>query len=200
VNDLILELASALAALGPSQTIPISGAWSTSRRKTYANPSQEGTGVGPFVEVVDARWRGTLTCAASLAGLAFLDTPAETFWVKALATGPNPTVGLSVHARAGHLPGRASFTGSLFGAVLPAVPFECGDDPTQAFSVDSTTMTTSSPHALAEVAGAALVILVFPKTLVNVGRNRLWHFRPDHASFLDGRLGVLARGRTGTIQ
>ena len=195
MNDLIVELASALAALAPSQTIPISGGWSTSRRKTYANPSQDGTGVGPFVEVVDARWRGTLTCAASLAGLAFLDTPAETFWEKALATGPDPTVELSVHAHAGRLPGRASFTGSLFGAVLPAVPFECGADPTQAVSVDSTTVATSSPHTLAEVAGAAIVIVLFPKALVKVGRNRLWHFRSDHA-----RLGVLARGRTGRLQ
>src|SRR5437016_2434537 len=126
MNDLIQQLASAFTAMGRSEIIEMSGGWSTSRRETCQNASQAGSGVGPFVDVVDARWRGTLKCPVPLAGIAFLDTPAQTFWVKALPRATDPDVEVSVHARAGYLPGRASFTGSLFGAVLPAVPFACG--------------------------------------------------------------------------
>src|SRR3989442_10974424 len=122
MNQIIHQLADAFTAMGPPHIIEISGAWSTSRRKVYQNPSQAGSGIGPYIEVVDARWRGTLKCDVPLAGFAFVDTPTQTSWVKSLPSEIDPEVEVSLHARAGCLPGRASFTGSLFGAVLPAVP------------------------------------------------------------------------------
>lgn len=199
MNALIQQLASAFTAMGPPEPVAISGGWSTSRRRTYEHPSQAGSGSGPFVEVVDARWRGTLKCAVPLAGFSFLETPAQTFWVKALPAATDLHVEVSVHARAGFLPGWASFTGDLFGAFLPAVPFACGDDPTASCNLGSMTTATGSAHALAEVGGAAFLMIVFPKAFVKVGRKRLWHLRPEHASSLDGPLRSFARGRTGTV-
>ena len=55
--SLIQGFSSKLAAVVPEETVEISGAWSTSRRKTYEDPMQTGSGAGPFVEVVDARNR-----------------------------------------------------------------------------------------------------------------------------------------------
>ena len=200
MNDLIQQLAFAFTAMGPPEIIEISGKWSTSRRNAYQNPSQAGSGIGLFVEVVDARWCGTLKCAVPLAGFAFLDTPTQTFWVKSLPSAMHPDVEVSLHARAGYLPGRATLTGSLFGAVLPAVPIACGDDLTKDCNLGSMATGTGSAHALAEVAGAAFVLIVFPKTLVKVGRNRVWHLRSEHASSLEGPLRIFARGRTGTVR
>ncbi|MGH9891350.1 MAG: hypothetical protein ACREA0_05085 [bacterium] len=200
MKEVIQQLAAAVTAAGPSYSVEITGGWSTTRRRTYQHRSQAGTGVGPFVDVIDARWRGVLTCSVPLVGFAFLDTPTQTFWVRSLPPATGPDVEVSVHARAGYLPGRASFAGRLFNGILPAVPFPCGDDPTKACSLGGATTMTGSAHTVAEVAGTAFLIILVPKNLVKVGRTRLWHFRPEHASSLDDPLRIFTRGRTGTLR
>src|SRR5712664_3100873 len=107
MHSLIARFSAELRLIVPKEVVEIGGAWSTSRRKRYENPMQTGSGAGPFVEVIDARWRGTLECAVPLAGFAFLVTPSEMFWVKSPPPAMNPGVEVSIHARAGYLPERA---------------------------------------------------------------------------------------------
>ncbi len=76
------KLSAALSSVVSPIAVNLAGAWSTSLRKTYASPSQAGTGAGPFVEVVDAKWQGTFECNEPMAGIAFLATDTETFWTK----------------------------------------------------------------------------------------------------------------------
>jgi hypothetical protein len=200
MNDLIQQLAAAVTAMGPTQDVELAGSWSTSKRKTYKTGSQAGSGACPFVEVLDARWRATLKCAVPIVGFAFMDTPTQTLWVKSIAPAVAPHVEVSLHAHTEFLPGRASFTGSLFDAVVPAVPVACGENPIQTCTLGPAHTETGSAHGVARVNGVAFVILLLPKTFVKVGRNRLWHFRPEFASSLDNSLRLFADGRTGTLR
>jgi len=90
MHALIERFSSELASVVPTEAIALAGVWSTSTRKTYEHPMQVGSGARPFVEVLDARWRGTLTCASPLAGFAFMVTARELFWVKSLPAAMNP--------------------------------------------------------------------------------------------------------------
>src|SRR5688572_23387811 len=96
-----------------------------SERRTYETASQTGTGSGPFVEVVDLRWGGTLTGTVPIAGIAFLVTTTELFWVKSMPAAATLPVHVSLHAYAGYSPEQATFTAGLGGAVLPGVPVAC---------------------------------------------------------------------------
>ena len=199
--SLIQKFASELAAVVPEETVDISGTWSTSRRKTYENPMQTGSGAGPLVEVVDVRWSGTLACAVPVAGIAFLVTPSEIHWVKSAPPTINPSVSVSMHARAGYTPERASFSAGLQGAFLPAVAFACGEDLIAACTLGQTRIATGRAHLVGEVKGAAFVVLLLPASVLKVGRNRLWRLRDEPLSLLPADLrDLFGRGRTGVLR
>ena len=63
---------SPLAAVLPAEPVELRGEWSTSLRRTYENAAQVDSGVGPFVEVIDARWAGTFESSVPLTGIAML--------------------------------------------------------------------------------------------------------------------------------
>src|SRR5215831_13124329 len=117
-----------LASIVPSEPVEVRGAWSTSRRRMYETAKQLGTGVGPFVEVTDAKWNGILECSVPLAVIAILNTPAECYWVKSNPAVMNPPISVSLQARADHQDGRALFAASVHGCGLPAVLVSCGAD------------------------------------------------------------------------
>ena len=199
MHEMIQQLATAVSAMEPTRDVEIGGAWSGSTRKTYKDASQQGSGVGPFVEVVDARWRATLKCPVPVVGFAFMDTPVQTFWVKSIGPAVNPEVEVSLHAYAGSLPGRASFAGRLFESVVPAVPVACGENAADSCILGPARTTTGAAHIIAQVSDTAFIILVLPKSVAKVGRNRLWHFRTQFAPVLDGELRVFDR-RTGILR
>jgi hypothetical protein len=78
------KLDSALSDLVPEQPVACRGAWSTVLRRVYASPSQLGSGEGPFVEIVDARWNAELSAEFAFSVMAFLVTPLEIYWSKAV--------------------------------------------------------------------------------------------------------------------
>jgi len=94
------ELDASLAALGPRTPVEITGEWLPVARRAYQRPNQKGSGDGPFVDVVDLRWRGTLACSAPIAGIAFLVTDAELFWSKSAPAEMSMAVDVSLHAYA----------------------------------------------------------------------------------------------------
>lgn len=196
MHDLIHQLAASVRTLGPTHDVVLDGAWSTSRRKTYEDASQLGSGMGPFVEVLDARWRATLRCAVPVVGFAFMDTPAQAVWVKSIGPAVDPDLEVLLRAYARSLPGHASFGGRLFDAFVPAVPVACGENPADSCTLGQAHTTTGTAHIIAQAGDAAFIMLVLPKSLVKVGRNRLWHFRAAPA--LEGALLALDK-RTGTL-
>jgi len=202
MNEVIPQLAAAVTAMGPTHEVELAGEWSTSNRKTYGDSSQLGSGDGPFIDVVDAQWRAVLKCAVPMVGMAFMDTPATTFWMKAVAPAVDPAVGISLVAHAGAVSGHASFGANLFEAFVPAVPVAYGEITRliDCCAVGDAHAFTGSAHVVAAVDDNRFVVLLLPRSLVEVGRKRLWHFRPEFASSLEGSLRIFAKGRAGTLQ
>src|SRR5918996_491787 len=97
-HPLFDELDASLAALVPNEPVEFVGDWVPTTRRTYETAGQSGTGSGPFVDVIDLRWRGTLACAEPIAGVAFLVTAAELFWSKSRSVASSLEVQVSLHA------------------------------------------------------------------------------------------------------
>ena len=185
----------------PLEPVAIRGAWVTSSRRTYADAAQQGSGAGPFVDVVDARWTATCEATVPLTGLAMVFGPAnEGRWVKAGPATMNPALSVSLHAHADGLAGRASFAAGLHGAWLPSMPVACGGDLPAACTLSTDPTFTGRPHLVAEIDGAAFHVVLFPGSVLQVSRNRLWRLREELASSLPADLRrLLTRGRTGDL-
>ena len=192
---------SPIAAVVPGEPAELRGEWSTSLRRTYENAIQLGSGAGPFVEVIDARWAGTFESSVPLTGIAILYLPSGGYWVKASPATMNPAVQVSLHARAGCVVGQASFAAGLHGAFLPSVPVACGNDLIAACTFGSTHAVTGRPHLVAEIDGATFIVVLLQGSVLKGGRNRLWHLRDELASSLPTDLHqLLAHGRTGNLR
>lgn len=199
MDSLIRRLASVVGAAATPEIVEISGAWSSSKRRIDPNPSRAEGGGEPQVDVVDHFWRGRLSCGTPLAAFAFLVTPETIFWVRAAPAATGPTVEVSIHAREGSLPGRATLTGRILESRLPGVAFACGEDPITTCALGGASTTTGRAHPLARVPDVSVVLVLVPKSLIEVGRNRLWRFRDDLLSSESADLGVFAHGRGGRI-
>jgi hypothetical protein len=72
IPPFIEEFLAPLAAVLPGEPATLRGSWSTSRRRTYENASPVGSGAGPYVDVIDARWVGAYESTVPLTGIAML--------------------------------------------------------------------------------------------------------------------------------
>jgi len=124
-HRLLDQLDSSICDLVPGESVEFGGEWTTSSRQAYKSEAQIGTGSGPFVEVVDFRWRGALTAAGPFSGIAFLLTADNLYWAKAPEVSLTLPVHVSLHAYAGYTAEGATFTASLAGAFLPGAPVAC---------------------------------------------------------------------------
>jgi hypothetical protein len=195
------ELDASLAGLIPEEPVELAGDWMRTERRTYETARQSGTGSGPFVDVVDLRRRGTLTCAVPIAGIAFLVTNAELFWVKSAPAAATLPVDVSLHAYADYSLKQATFTAGFGGAVLPGVPVACGPDLSGSCVVEQRRVTTSRLEQLAHAEEAAFAGLLIQGRFLKTGRHRLWHLREELTASLPQRVHeVLTRGRAGTIR
>ncbi len=194
------ELEASLAAVVPPVPVEFSGNWVPATRRTYAVASQSGTGVGPFVNVVDFRWRGTLICAVPVACVAFLVTAAELFWSKSTPAALRLDVDVSLHAHADYSPNLATFTASIGGAGLPGIAVAAAADPTAGCTVRQLHLTTARVELLAQTNEAAFAVLLLQGQFLKVGRHRLWRVRDKLASSFRPRVrDMLTRGRSGSI-
>ena len=194
------ELDASLAGLIPEEPVEFAGEWMRTERRTYKTSSQTGTGDGPFVDVVDQRWRGTLTGAVPIAGIAFLVTTAELFWVKSMPAAAVLPVEVSLHAYADYSLKQATLTAGLGGAVLPGVPVACAPDLAGSCAVEPRRVTTSRLEQLAHAEEAAVAVLLIQGRFLKTGRGRLWRLKEELTSSLSPRVReVLTRGRSGSI-
>ena len=194
------RLDSSLNGLIPSEPLEFLGDWSTWSRKTYVSESQSGTGAGPFIEVEDRRWTGTLTSRAPISGIIFLVTPSTVYWVKAPTVATTLSVGVSLHAHAGYSPGRATFGAELGGACLPSVSVAAPGNVDDVCTRGRVKLTTGRVVTLARTDDVAFVAIVLPNNVLRVGRNRLWRVRDDVASPLAADVRtLLTRRRSGSF-
>jgi hypothetical protein len=193
-------ISSALVGLVPEVAIAIEGDWTTSHRRTYAGENQEGSGIGPFADVVDMRWRGRLECSTPITGIAFLSTRRETYWVKSGRPMAEPPVEISMHARANYLDGRATFSSSLMGGVLPGVPVPFAGNIEACCKLGHPRFVTGRAHVVATVGDVVFALILLPRSVIKMGRKNLWHLRDELAASLpEGARLVLTRGRTGVL-
>lgn len=193
------ELDLALARVVPPETVTVEGQWASSRRGTYRHEDSR-PGVGPFLEVLDWTWKGTLVGADPLAAIVFLEEPAAVHWVKSARVASSLPVNLSLHAYADHSSKVATFAASVGDDGPPAVPVADTGSPAETCEISAGPFVTGRVAVLARTEGADLLVLLFPARLVKIGRNRLWRLRDQYAAELPPRLReVLTRRRTGIL-
>jgi len=199
-HPLLDQLDSSLRELVPGESVEFGGQWVTSSRLTYKSEPQCGSGSGPFVEVVDLRWRGALTSAGPISGVAFLLTADNLYWAKAAEVSLTLPVDVSLHAYAEYTAERATLTASLGGAFLPGVPVAGCPDLAGACALGPNVLTTGRVTCLARANAAAFFVLLIQRGLLKVGRKRLWRLRDDVASSLPpGIRELLTHRRTGSV-
>jgi hypothetical protein len=185
----------------PPESVEFAGEWRMSSRRTYTSEAQVGSGSGPFTDVIDLRWQGTLTSTCPISGIAFLLTPDNLYWVKAPEVSPTLSVEVSLHAYAGYTVGGATFTGSLAGASLPGVPVPGSEDLAGTCTLGPDVLTTGRVTCLAHVSSAAFFVLPIQRGLLKVGRKRLWRLGDDVASLLPPDVReLLTHRRTGVVR
>ena len=101
-----------------------------------------------------------MTGAAPIAGIAFLVTTTELFWVKSMPAAAVLPVDVSLHAYADYSLKQATFTAGLGGAGLPGVPVACGQDLAGDCVVEPRRVTTSKLEQLAHAEEAAFAVLL----------------------------------------
>ena len=195
------QLDTALRDCVPHEPITLTGEWAKPSRRTYESTAQLDTGSGPFVNVVDLKWRGTLTSAGPIGGIAFLLSAGHLYWAKAPNISPELSLDVSLHAYADYMRDRATFTASLAGAYLPGVPVSVDSDLAQACTVQSSVILTGRVSCLAQTNSAAVFVLLFPRSLLKVGRKRLWRVGDEIAASLTPDVReLLTRRRSGTLK
>src|SRR5262245_34292937 len=107
------QFLSPLATVVEAHEVSLRGEWSTSTERSYAHVSQLGTGEGPFVEVVNAHWRGVAQGPRPLAGLAFSATTEGVTWSRS----ERPALEVALRASAWES-GTASLFFTFHGALL----------------------------------------------------------------------------------
>jgi hypothetical protein len=178
------HLESSLAERIPRLPVELQGDWSEKTRRTYASETQLATGAGPYVDVVDRWWRGTLTCPDEISGIAFLLTEKRIDWAKAPTASSTLPVAASLHAYANHVREHATFTAQLGGAILLGVPVLVQNDFDAVCSIEPSTLTTGQIQILAQTNTAVFAVLLLPRMLLKFGRNRLWHLRQEFTTTL----------------
>ena len=202
LEALLHLLAPLEAALGDPAVVQLTGAWTTRRGLSYADPSQLGSGAGPYVENVYATWAGDCVCEVPLVGVLFGVTPNQTSWIKTPPLAPAPASGplpmrydLRLAARVGDV--RATFGASLGGAMVPGCPIAIDGDAVEAVTLSAAHTTTGRPHVFARSAEIAFVMLLFRATDTRTGRNRIWRLRERYADGLPEAARALVTRKRG---
>jgi hypothetical protein len=191
-------LDSSLSGLVPGEPVEVLGGWSKKTRKTYQSEKQQGTGVGPFVEIEDRRWHGTMTCQTTATGIMFLVTANKVYWAKAPTLALTLSVDVSLHAYAGCEANRATFTAGMGGAGLPGVPVATPANLDEVLVPGPIPFSTGRVVTLAHTHSAAFVAVVLPAVVVKMGRSHLWRLRDDVAPSLRTDIReLLTRRRSG---
>lgn len=193
-------LDSVLAGMVTAEPIDVWGEWSTSLRRTYRSELQRNRGAGPFVDVEDRRWNGTLTCGDAVGGMGFLVTPGGVSWRKGPTIQHTLPASVSLHAYADCRPDRATFNVGVAGTGLPSIPVPVRGPLSETCALRPGGLRTGRVMAFAQVEAVTVAILILPRAVLKMGRNHLWRVRDEVASQLPPRIrDILTRHRGGTL-
>jgi hypothetical protein len=199
-HPLLEQLDVVLRDLISPDRVFVTGEWSAAPRRTYESAAQVGSGAGPFVDVVDLRWRGVLMSPAPISGIAFLLTQTDLYWAKAPEVSESLSVGVSLHAYADHTSGGATFSANMGGAYLPGVAVTVHSKLEEVCALGQSSVRTGRVSCIAEANGVAFFVLLFQRGVIKVGRKRLWHVREVIASSLPPTPSeLLTRRRSGVF-
>jgi hypothetical protein len=199
-HPLFDEIDASLAAFMPRDPVHVVGRWMSATSRTYQAEEHSGTGTGPFRDVIDTRWEGTLSCPTPMAGIAFMAIGTELLWAKSTPAAPTLPVIVSFHAYAEYSAERATFAAGMGGARLPGVSVACHADVVEDCTLGQTRLSTGCVEELAHVDNVGFFALLMPQQLLKVGRHRLWRVREKFASSLPPQIReILTRRRAGTI-
>jgi hypothetical protein len=183
----------------PPERAALVGSWSRQLRRQYENPSQLGSGCGPYVDVLDVRWRGTIDCSVPVVGVAFLQTADEVYWVKSAPAALAQSVEICVSGYANYTPGAATLSCGLGGSLLPGVPVQASGNLQDCCRMGSGETTTGVPYQVCETESVRFIIVLVPQPLAKPGRSRLWRLRPQAALQLPiGLRKLFTYGRCGS--
>ncbi|MGH9384349.1 MAG: hypothetical protein ACRD2N_08710 [Vicinamibacterales bacterium] len=200
-HPLLDQLDTALRDRVPGDPVDFVGEWSKPSRRTYKSEAQLSKGSGPFADVVDLQWHGTLTGAGPIGGIAFLLTAGNLYWAKAPEISLTLSVDVSLHAYAEYTTDRATFTARMAGAYLPGIPVSVSSDLAAACTIGPCVVKTGRVSCLAQANSAAFFVLLFQRAFLKIGRKRLWRVKDEIASSLtSGMRELLTHRRTGSVQ
>ena len=169
------QLDIALRDRVPTEPVTFAGEWSNPSRRTYKAEAQLGTGAGPFADVVDFRWRGTLTCAGPIGGIALLVTTGNLYWVKGVEISSTLSVDVSLHAYADYRAERATFTAGMAGACLPGIPVAVSSDSARPCLVEQGVVKTGQVSCLAQANSGKISAVIPPASgLTPPGAGARW--------------------------
>ena len=193
-----ISLAAQLADL-PRALVSFEGGWTRSRRRSYVGPDQLCSGSGPYVEVVDDRWSGTLDASEPVAALLLCRTADRIYWVKSTPAAFGMPLSASLSGYAGYSENLYTAHLRAGGSCTPGVPIGL-KSPRDHFKVPASASTGEVVKFL-QVGAVEVAALFLPGSVLEVGRNRLWRLRERHcASIDDSARALLTRGRTGVLR
>lgn len=199
-HPLLEQLGTALEGHIPRLPVTLAGNWLEASRRTCQSEAQLGSRSGPYEDVVDLRWDGGLTADEPIGGIAFLLTDGETYWAKTPHISELLAVDISLHAYADYRTGRATFTARIGGADLPGVPVPIVRDLSATCTIEKTEMRTGCVSCLARAGATSLWVLLLPRSVLQMGRKRLWHVREKVAAALPSEVrGLLTERRSGHV-
>jgi len=194
------RLDACLRVCVPQYPVELSGDWATSLRRADPRAAQSGSGLGRVADIVDVVWRGSLSAASPISGLAFVVVADGVYWSKSPEISPLLPVNVALHAYADRKPDLATFDASIAGSMLPGVPVPAADDLAQMCTLASGPLITGRVLQLARVNAAALYALLIPREMLKMGRKRLWRLRDNVAFGMPEDLRqLLTRRRAGFV-
>lgn len=190
-------LDSSLRETVPALPVKRHGDWSTSSRRAYASPNQVGSGDGPFIDVVDEQWEGSLDASVEFSEISFLATADEIYWSKSPLIATSLPFQISLTAYADYNPASATFSAGIG----PGIPVAGAAHLREICTLGPPLLSTGRVVTLAETQESTVLAVLLPRTHLKVGRNRLWRLREDFAKPLPPMVReVLTRRRAGVIR
>lgn len=198
-TGLFEQLQALLPVAIPPIPVVLAGSRSAPVRRVYASPAQYGTGSGPFENVVDAKWSGTVQCEVPVAGIAFMEFNGRTYWAKSAPAAFDQPFSATLTGFQDYSYDRATFSAGLGESWLPGVPVSVTRDLEDRFEVALGPTSTGVPHCICKTPEARFYVVLVQQALARTGRCRLWRLRRPAAALLPPDLQRLfTQRRSGT--
>jgi hypothetical protein len=168
----------------PPERVALVGSWSRPMRRQYKSPAQLGSGTGPYVNIIDAIWRGTTECRVPVVGIAFLQTADGVYWAKSAPAALAQPIDICIRGYANYAPEYAMLSCGLGDGGLPGIQLRASSDLRECCRMGLGETTTGVPYQVCETDAGRFFIVLVQQALARTGRCRLWRLRRRAALLL----------------